>query len=88
MAMDLNEYTIGADAKAVTVGEFRSLIAHLEQVTSDYHSCVGDVERGRWNDRVRLVGCELIYATCKRATAADWTRRESAIERSTKLLSR
>lgn len=85
-AIDLSNYTIDS-ATDVSVATFRNQVEHLEQVVNcDWHSCVGPSEKARCVDIAKRVGAELVGMTCKRATIADWDRRERAIERSCKLI--
>lgn len=87
--INMDEFTVAADAETVTVAEFRNRIEHLETIIhTDRHSVVGGKELARWVDRARNVGSELIGTTCKRATAADWLRRERILDRSTTTLVR
>lgn len=87
--IDLSIYTTGESATTVSVGDFRKAIEHLERVCNvDYHSARQGAERAQWREIARRVGVELIGLTCKRATVADWDRRERALERSTKLLTK
>lgn len=83
----MSHYTQSSPAVVVKVAVFRAQINHLEDlVRCDWHACVSDRERGDCLAAMQRVGCELIAMTCKRATEADMTRRERAIEGSTTLI--
>lgn len=76
-------------AVTVKVSEFRRVIEHLEtKINRDYHSCVGSSERANWAAETSRVIAELTGMVCKRATADDMARRERALDRSAKLLSK
>jgi hypothetical protein len=80
--INLNEYTLSANAETVSVSEFRDRVAHLERLHNcDRHSCVGISEKKTHVERVKRVASELIGTTCKRAKAADWDRRERIIDK-------
>lgn len=81
--MNAAEITMWENPEAVPVREFRNRIEHLERkVHCDRHSCKGAHEIARWIREVQRVACELSRTTCKRATAEDWQRRETALTRS------
>lgn len=85
----ISEYTISETASPVTVAAFRDAIEHLERIVHvERHACVGADEKANWAKIARRIGSELINTTCKRATAADWTRREQAIDASTNQVAR
>lgn len=89
--IDMSVYTFPLEGVPATanVADFRQAIAHLEDlVNRDYHACVSVSERAKCLELMKRFGGELIGLTCKRATLEDWNRRESAIERSTKLLTK
>ncbi len=51
------------------VGEYRSLVTHLERVVNvDYCACVDGKEKAEWAERAARVGSELLNATCSRAS--------------------
>lgn len=87
MAINLTEYTID-NATDVSVSEFRDAIDHLEAVLRDRSACVCASELERWSRIAKRIGTELIGTSCKRATVADWMRRERAIDRSTQLIAK
>ena len=82
-----NEITIAPNAQPVPVAEFRNRISTLERmIRVDLAACVGAGERSRWAVTAAAVAVDLIRTDCKRATGADWTRRERAIDRACALV--
>lgn len=87
--IDMSGYTISETAEVVNVAEFRNRIEYLERLMSvDYHACADQVERTRWVRSAQRFARELTETTCKRATDADWRRRERALDRSATMIIR
>lgn len=75
--------TVSEQPVIVPVAVLRARTEHLERlVHADRHSCVTPEEVARWVVRARGVAAELQGNVSRRATAADWQRRESALDAS------